>query len=246
MLLFVETQHPNHLSLIIINLNLPFEHILEVSGCPELSVSLSACSGAECSERSLGPGLGDLPPLRMPSAGPPPPPPLSMSVIMNLDRVAAVCGMARASSCTVMPATVGPVSPTPNTLSDKSPRSSSVFNAGNHRLPRACCENFDSCAHDRRKEEVFLLKSQSETVENVPKSRNHQVWCSWREDLAFHALRTQSQNQVWCEEIASHTQNPQGTSLFPLQTQSKSDDENRPKFRATLLYYHHKLSSTAK
>lgn len=92
--------------------------MLDVSGCPELSVSLSACKGAECSDRSRGPGLGDRPPLKIPSVGPPPPPPpLNMSVIINRERVAAVCGMARASSCTVMPATVDTFSPIPNTLS---------------------------------------------------------------------------------------------------------------------------------
>lgn len=96
---------------------LPLEQMLEVSGWPELSVSLS-WTGFECRDRSLGPGLGDLPlMMAAPSAGP-----LRMSVIMNRDLVAAVCGMALASSCTVMPLTVlDTFSPTPNTLAKNSP-----------------------------------------------------------------------------------------------------------------------------
>lgn len=96
---------------------LPLEQMLEVSGWPELSVSLS-WTGFECKDKSLGPGLGDLPlMMAVPSVGP-----LRMSVIMNRDLVAAVCGMALASSCTVMPVTVlDTFSPTPNTLTKNSP-----------------------------------------------------------------------------------------------------------------------------
>lgn len=93
---------------------LPFEQTLDVSGCPELSVSLSWI-GFECNDRSRGPGLGDLP--RMIAAAAPSAGPLRMSVIMNRERVAAVWGMALASSCTVMPLTVlDTFSPTANTL----------------------------------------------------------------------------------------------------------------------------------
>lgn len=65
-------------------------------------MSLSGCKGAECSDKSLGPGLGDLPLRSAPSGGPPP---LKISVIINRDLVAAVCGMTLVSSCTVMPDT---------------------------------------------------------------------------------------------------------------------------------------------
>lgn len=100
-------------------LRLPLEHTLELSGWPELSVSLSGwCTGAEWRERSLGLGLGERPLLSSePSGGGPPP--LRMSVIMKRDRVAAVCGMARLSSCTVIPAATlafGPLSTWCNTL----------------------------------------------------------------------------------------------------------------------------------
>lgn len=96
-----------------IKVYIPFEQTLEVSGWPELSVSLS-WMGFECNDKSLGPGLGDLPLIRPePSAGP-----LRMSVIINLDLVDAVWGMTLTSaSCTVMPGTVlDTFSPTPNTL----------------------------------------------------------------------------------------------------------------------------------
>lgn len=67
-------------------MHLPFEHTLELSGWPELSVSLSCIAGLECNDKSLGPGLGDLPRISpFPSAGP-----LRMSVIIKRDRVAAV------------------------------------------------------------------------------------------------------------------------------------------------------------
>lgn len=88
--------------------------MLELSGWPELSVSLSWLGFER--ERSRGPGLGDRPPLRAAeaaSAGR-----FRMSVIINRDRVAAVCGMALVVlSCTVMPDSVPDnLPPTPNTL----------------------------------------------------------------------------------------------------------------------------------
>lgn len=88
--------------------HLPLEHTLELSGCPELSVSESwwwckAWAAAECRDRSLGPGLGVLTTPRSLPTPTPTPPPARISVIMNLLRVAAVWGIALpTSSCTVI------------------------------------------------------------------------------------------------------------------------------------------------